>query len=304
MGEIPTSFSRPDEAAVRITEVVGQVGRELEHAELDGYEGRVIEFRRRFPRERMTISGLEVALFRASLKERGVTEHQCFGAKSDHLETDITVPFVPDERSLASWIGYALRKRFKVLKVKVSGNIERDTRFLSLVRDILTRAGVLVPLRLDGNQGFTVDDFLRFSDWIHSNDFPVEIFEQPLPKHDLKGLKRLRGAVPFPIILDESVESVQDLERALGTEACDGVNIKIAKSGIRESLDIMKLALANGLSLMIGCMTETMVGLSAAIHLAAGTGSFQYIDLDSIYLLYHRNRYDDILLAGPIISIG
>ena len=304
VGEIPTSFSRPEETPARIREVMAQVSREVKHAELDGYEKLVGEFHARFPRERMTISGLEVALLRASLKDRSVTEHRFFGAHVNRLETDITIPFVPDAQSLTKWIGYALRNRFTVFKVKVSGNVEEDKSFLSLVHHILAKAGLPFRLRLDGNQGFGVDAFLRFVEWIRSNDYPVELFEQPLPKHDLKGLGKIRKAAALPVILDESVESAQDLKQALEADACDGVNIKIAKSGIAESLEIVKLARANGLSLMIGCMTETMVGLSAAIHLAAGMGSFEYIDLDSIYLLHHRNRYDDILLDGPNLSIA
>lgn len=303
LGEIPTSFTRPDETPARIKEVVAQVGRELKHAELDGYEDHVKDFRTRFPRDRMVISGLEVALFRASLKSHGLSERPFFGAKLNSLETDLTIPFVPDAQSLTKWIRYALRKRFTFFKVKVSGNVEEDKSFLSLVHGILARAGTPFRLRLDGNQGFTADDFLGFAEWVRSMDYPVELFEQPLRTHDLKGLSRIRRAELFPIILDESVESAEDLARALEAEACDGVNIKIAKSGVIESLEIAKLARANGLSLMIGCMTETMVGLSLAIHLAAGTGSFQYIDLDSVYLLHHRKRYDDILLTGPILSI-
>jgi L-Ala-D/L-Glu epimerase len=303
LGEIPTSFSRPDETPARIREIMAQLRSELKYAELDGYEKRLKDFRSRFPRERMTISGLEVALFRALLKGRAVSEHRFFGARSGRLATDITIPFVPDVQSLTKWIGYALRRQFTLFKVKVSGRIEEDKSFLSLVYDILARAGTPFRLRLDGNQGFAAEAFLRLADWIRSKGYPVELFEQPLSKHDLKGHRRIRKAALLPIILDESVESAQDMARVLEAEACDGVNIKIAKSGIAESLEIAALARANGLSLMIGCMTETMVGLSAAIHLAAGIDSFQYVDLDSVYLLHHKNTYDDILLTGPIFSI-
>ncbi|OPY75853.1 MAG: L-Ala-D/L-Glu epimerase [Syntrophorhabdus sp. PtaU1.Bin058] len=55
---------------------------------------------------------------------------------------------------------------------------------------------------------------------------------------------------------------------------------------------------------MIGCMTETMVGLSTAIHMAAGTGAFDYIDLDSIHFLYHRNRYNTLTIDGPRFIIS
>ena len=49
---------------------------------------------------------------------------------------------------------------------------------------------------------------------------------------------------------------------------------------------------------MIGCMTETMVGLSAGIYMAAGTAAFDYVDLDAAHLLFGARRYGDIAIAG------
>ena len=80
------------------------------------------------------------------------------------------------------------------------------------------------------------------------------------------------------------------LSRAVEAGACHGINVKIAKSGIGESLEIVRVARKHGLKLMIGCMTETMVGLSAAIYCASGSAAFDYIDLDGIHFLHHRNR--------------
>ncbi len=80
--------------------------------------------------------------------------------------------------------------------------------------------------------------------------------------------------------------------------------MKIAKSGIGESLEILHVAREHGLKLMIGCMTETMVGLSAAIHCASGNAAFDYIDLDGIHFLHHRNRFQNITIEGPKFVIG
>ena len=55
---------------------------------------------------------------------------------------------------------------------------------------------------------------------------------------------------------------------------------------------------------MIGCMTETMVGLSAAIYCASGNAAFDYIDLDSIHFMHHRNRHENITIEGPRFVVG
>ncbi len=73
--------------------------------------------------------------------------------------------------------------------------------------------------------------------------------------------------------------------------------------GIMESAAILAIAKKHGLKLMIGCMTETMIGMSAAIYLAAGSDTFDYIDLDGIFLLYHKNRFQDISIQGTCCFI-
>ena len=92
--------------------------------------------------------------------------------------------------------------------------------------------------------------------------------------------------------------------RVIEAGTCDCVNVKIAKSGISESMEIVRVGRNHGLKLMIGCMTETMVGLSAAIYCAGGSAVFDYIDVDSVHLLHHRNQYRNIIIEGPRFVIG
>jgi L-alanine-DL-glutamate epimerase-like enolase superfamily enzyme len=94
-----------------------------------------------------------------------------------------------------------------------------------------------------------------------------------------------------------------DARRVIDNGLCDGINIKMAKSGIGQSSEIIDYALRHKVKLMIGCMTETMVGLSAAVFLAAGTGVFDYIDLDSVYFLYGANSYAGLRREGPAFVI-
>ena len=192
-----------------------------------------------------------------------------------------------------------MRKGFRAFKVKVSGDVEKDMAFLSFLRDAAPKRPGHFTLRLDGNQGYTVKTFFTMIDALHSNGFAVELFEQPLRKDDFKGLREIMPRSPVPIILDEMVVTGEDARRAAEEGLGHGVNIKIAKSGIVESGKIVAVAREHGLKLMIGCMTETMVGLSAGIHLAAGSDCFDYVDLDGIYFLSHRNRWRDIALDPP-----
>lgn len=91
---------------------------------------------------------------------------------------------------------------------------------------------------------------------------------------------------------------MQDAQRAIDHNLGDGINIKIAKSGIGESMRIIELARRRHMKLMAGCMVETMVGLSAAIFMASGSGAFDFVDLDAVHFLYGRNDYPGISREG------
>ncbi len=113
----------------------------------------------------------------------------------------------------------------------------------------------------------------------------MDLLEQPLPKHDLAGMAFVAKRCPVPVAADESVASPEGALKVLELGAATAINIKAAKSGYSRSLAIAAIARAAGVPLMIGCMAETARGLAASAALAAGTGFFRFVDLDSDHLL-------------------
>jgi len=303
LGECPSSISFGNETMPVTKGILDKLKPKLIGMPIENYETAMRLFRKKYTGYPMTISGLEVALFRANLAHREISEHSYWGGKTRSVHTDITIPLMTDKGLLERWISYAFRKGFIAYKLKVSGNIDHDKEVLSFVHNKLRRSIQGFTLRLDGNQGFTRKTFMQIVDHIRRSRFNVELFEQPLPKNDFQGLKEIRAFSPFPIILDETVITGSDALRVAEHGLAHGINIKIAKSGIMESAAIMAIAKKHGLKLMIGCMTETMIGLSAAIYLAAGSDAFDYIDLDGIFLLYHKNQFRNVSLRGPYFSI-
>ncbi len=307
-GETPTSFSLPHETVAAISQIFTEARTELADLPISEYPGKIAELRRPHPTFRMTVSGLEVALFRAALASQGQSEHSHWGGKLRQLETDITIPFTTDAQVLSQWMRLVAKVGFRTYKVKVSGDVEADMTLIGRVREALDRMADMADgrkyvIRLDGNQGYTPQTYLTMVDRLQREKCEIELFEQPLPKHDFAGMKAVRPHSPMPVILDETVCDSSDCRRVIDERLGDGVNIKIAKSGIAESAAILALAKQAGLKLMLGCMTETMVGLSAALYLAAGTGAFDYLDLDSIHFLFHPRRIGSIVIDGPKYNI-
>ncbi len=298
VGEVPTSFVQPHETPDAIKAVLADARRILAGAPIDDYPDHLADLRKRFAEFHMTRSGLEVALFRAALADRGQSELAFWSGRSRTVETDITVTFIPDPQDLSRWMKHATRIGFRHYKVKVSGDVEADIAFVKAVREHLERLTDGYIIRLDGNQGYNAGSYRRMLDGLQRAKIDIELFEQPLPAGDFAGLRTIAGCSPVPVILDETVFDAEACRRVIDERLGDGVNIKIAKSGIAESAAILKCAHAAGLKLMIGCMTETMVGLSAGIYMAAGTAAFDYVDLDAAHLLFNSRRFGDIEIAG------
>ena len=298
IGEVPTSFSFPHETPEAIKRVLREARSVMRNMPIEDYPSALAGLRKSHREFHMTLSGLEVALFRAALASGGRSELAHWGGRLRRLETDITIPFTPGGASLGPWLDRAAGRGFRTFKVKVSGKVEGDLAFLRWVSEQLGRRVGEFTIRLDGNQGYTAATYRRMLDGLAGAKIAVELFEQPLRWDDFAGLKRIRRGADVPVILDETVFDADACRRVIDDGLGDGVNIKIAKSGIAGSAAICKLARSAGLKLMIGCMTETMVGLSAGIYFAAGTGAFDYVDLDGAHFLFARRRWGPITVAG------
>lgn len=302
-GECPTSFVSKSEDMETIKKTLINIKNQIKNKPIEDYEALIMFLRKKFPESPLTISGIEVALFRAYIANHGIDEHVYWGAELNHLETDITIPFSSEMEPINTWLNYVIKKGFKILKIKVSGNVEQDERLFSSVFEILKNSLDEYTIRVDGNQGFTEKTFLKFQDIIVKKGYKIECFEQPLQKEDFSGMKNIKKKSVIPIILDETIFSLKDLERALSENICDGINIKVAKSGVMESKRMIEVAKQHNLKLMAGCMTETMTGLSAGIYMASGTNKFDYIDLDSIYYINHRKKYGNIEIGPTFFTI-
>jgi len=298
VGEVPTSFVLPHETPDAIKAVLADTRRLLAGAPVTDWPAVKAGLQRRFGEFHMTLSGLEVALFRAELADMGESELAYWSAQSASVETDITVAFIPDPQDLCRWMKRAAKIGFRHYKVKVTGDVAADIAFVKAVREHLERLTEGYVIRLDGNQGYKAGSYRRMLDKLRRAKIDIELFEQPLAADDFTGLRKIAGCSPVPVILDETVFDAEACRRVIDERLGDGVNIKIAKSGIAESAAILKCARAGGLKLMIGCMTETMVGLSAGIYMAAGTAAFDYVDLDAAHLLFGARRFGDIEIAG------
>ena len=163
-------------------------------------------------------------------------------------------------------------EQFPILKVKLG--TDRDLEILRAIREATDK-----EIRVDANCGWTVKGAIRMLPVL--DEFGVTVLEQPLPPDDLDGLAIITAQSDIPVIADESCKTVTDIPPLVGK--VDGINIKLAKcGGLREALRMIAVARAHGLMVMVGCMIESTLGITAAAHF---TPLVDIVDLDGAALL-------------------
>lgn len=242
---------------------------------------------------------LETALLDVYTKNLGLPLYQYLGGSHETIETDITIPIVSPEHAY-ELAELNFQRGFDCFKIKVGHDLAED---FARVRAV-AKAVSYCRLRIDANQGYTPKQAEQFIQTVYNEGLNIELFEQPVEKHDLLGLKYVREHSPVPVAADEAVFNAQDLLAVVRLQAADIINIKLAKSsGILEALDMIALAKQSGMKLMIGCMLESNVGLAASVHLACGTGGFSYFDLDSHLLLADLPLSGGFQTQGKALSV-
>lgn len=161
---------------------------------------------------------------------------------------------------------------FEILKIKMGS--DDDRQILETVRDMTDR-----PLRVDANEGWTLEGAAERLEWLES--MGVELVEQPLPEGELEAMVELRRLSPLPLIADESVHRATDIPQL--ARGFDGINIKLMKcGGIGEALRMIAAARAHNMQIMLGCMVETSLAITAAAHLSP---LVDFADLDGNLLV-------------------
>ncbi|GAC1653914.1 MAG: dipeptide epimerase [Ktedonobacteraceae bacterium] len=170
-----------------------------------------------------------------------------------------------------------LAKDYPILKVKLG--TKNDLDIIKAIREVSS-----ATIRVDANAAWTPKEAIRTINALEP--YNIEFIEQPVSAHDLKGLKLIRDNVSLPILADESCVTVEDIPML--SECVDGVNLKLMKSnGITTIVKMIHVARAHNLRIMLGCMIESSLAITAAAHL---TPLVDYADLDG-HLLIENDPY-------------
>ena len=180
---------------------------------------------------------------------------------------------------------------YNILKVKL-GTPKDDKKIIKEIRKFTDKI-----IRVDANEGWDFDTSVEMCKWLADQN--VEFIEQPFPAKDLEKSQRLISLSPLDIYADENSRDVRDIIKI--KNSFDGINIKLMKCGsIEEALKMVTLAKKYNLKIMLGCMVETSVGITAAASISSIVDK---VDLDG-NLLINNDPFEGVKVVNGKLSLS
>ena len=217
-------------------------------------------------------AAIDIALHDLMGKIENKPCYELFGAEPSKMPLTTYTIGIDQPSIIIKKVEDALSYGFKLLKIKLGR--DEDKLLIETIRSVTD-----LPLYVDANQGWKdKNEGLEMAYWLKEQG--VLLIEQPMAKEDLEGNAWITAHSPIPIIGDEAVQRLADMESCLGVY--HGINVKLMKSaGMYEAHRMILKAKANDLKILIGCMSETSVATLAAAALAP---LCDFADLDGPFL--------------------
>lgn len=234
------------------------------------------EILQKFPKNPAARAALDIALYDAFTKYLDVPLVKYLGQKIKSLPTSNTIGIKNVAETLKEAKEYGERG-FTVLKVKLGKDLEEDIERMVKLRETFGKKFVI---RIDANQGYDSAQTIEFYNRTKALD--IELIEQPLKAKAIEETRQLPEEIRKLIAADESLLSPQNALELVKPPLATGIfNIKLMKcGGISQATKIADIAQHAGVDLFWGCNDESIVSITAALHVAFASSNTKYIDLD------------------------
>ncbi len=285
LGEAHPSSYYYNETPEKVLEVVAKVGDLLgdDPFPIVDIVARITEA---FPDAPAAVAGIDIALHDLCGKLLGVPVYKMLALNPANTpRTSYTIGIDTIDVMLKK---LEEAREYPILKIKVG--VDNDMEMIRAIRD-----NTDAIIRVDANTGWGVDEAIEKINALEQ--FDIELIEQPIKAGDYEGLRKIRQNTNIPLMADEDSITTAELPKLIG--CVDAINIKLMKCrGLCEALRMIHTAHSLGMDVMLGCMTESSLSLTAAAQLSPLT---KYADLD-MNLLLTNDPYEGLkVVDGKII---
>lgn len=223
---------------------------------------------------------LDLALHDRIAKQRNIPLYQLLELpKPKVLATAFTIAISSPEE-----MAQIARENAQYPVIKLKLGTQDDVTRVAAVRLACPDARIYV----DANAAWNPDEAIQHIKELES--YRLDMIEQPTAKDDIEGMGYVQAHTEIPIVADETVRSLADVE-ALAKAGVKGINLKLMKiGGLIPALEMLHRGRELGLKIMLGCMSETSIGVTAMAHLSALA---DWVDLDAP-LLIKNNPFEGL----------
>ncbi len=217
-------------------------------------------------------AAVEIALFDLILKNR----NQSLGAILPPVREAVIYSGVITAGTVETAVKHARRaKLFGIKHLKIKIGADDDVSRVAAIREIV---GADVSLRVDANGAYSVRQAIEILKKLAP--FGIDAVEQPVPRGEIEDLIAVKKNSPIPVMVDESLVTLDDARRLAETSACDFFNLRLSKcGGIANTLQMAKIAAQAGIGLQIGCQVgETAILSAAGRHVAAHLENVEFVE--------------------------
>lgn len=226
-------------------------------------------------------SAFDIALYDIASQQAGMPLYKFLGGENNKtIITDYTVSIGEPEKMAADALKIK-NEGYPAIKIKLGKRGKTDVERIKAIR---AAVGNKIPLRIDANQGWKVNEAIETLKALAKYD--IQHCEEPIARWKFLKLRKIKKNSPIPIMADESCGDDHDAERLIELKACDYFNIKLGKSGgIFKALKIVRLAEAAGIHLQVGAMIESRLAMTAFAHFSLCSPLIEHFDFDTALMI-------------------
>lgn len=241
-------------------------------------------------------SAFDMALYDIAAKSVQMPLYMFLGGRKRKIETNYTIGLCSPESAALKAFTIVNEMGFNIIKVRLDSDYENNYQRIKSIR---TAVGSKPKIRVDANESWW-DRMFAVRCLNALEKFNIELCEQPCLVNDYSAFKFIGANTTIPIMADESVISPSNTIDLVCQDVAPYLSLQLSKTGgINNSIKIAHIAESSNRPCMIGCMSESRLGLSAAVHFALSNEIIQFFDIDSFY-----DHAEDPILNGITVKNG
>src|SRR5215470_14239507 len=244
-------------------------------------------------------AGVDCALHDLCARALGVPLYNLLGGKVRASVPILRIVPIKTPPEMAANAAKLLEQGYRYFKIKVHGDVDEDVARVKAIRE---RVGPDAHLTIDANQSYTVKDAITGIN--RMAEYRLDLVEQPISRHDLKGLELVTRSVPVTVEADEGAGTVDEIMTLVANRIVDAVSLKLPKlGGLRNALAAARICEAGHVKFRLGAHVGTRLLNAHAIALAAALPGIDYACEVGEFMRMYDDPFEGIDVVDGAIAI-